>query len=331
VNDPIVSIKNNRILFSPLNWGWGHVTRSIPLLHRLRDQQNEVVICCDEQQENFYRSEFPDAWYIPHAGYPFRFSGNGHWERDIVKTFNALNKARKKEHIIVEDLVKKLNAHLVISDQRYGFYAKSVRSVIISHQLRLPVAKKWSVAQRMNRSLLNEFNEIWIPDNPTHDLSGALSATRWGRKYFIGPQSRLEPSLSHNKPKPYTYLGIVSGPSPYAEHFFEDLIDFTSKQNMPAVIVVPTSIQNVCIARHPQVSIAVQPTVKRLDELFNQSETVISRAGYSTLMDLNAKGKKAILVPTPGQAEQLYLAELHKKKKNWLFVNDLKELFKEIK
>ena len=302
----------------------------MPLLYRLREQQNEVVICCDEQQENFYRSEFPDAWYVPHAGYPFHFSGNGHWEKDMVKTFNSLNKARKKEHIIVEDLVKKLNAHLVISDQRYGFYANAVRSVIISHQLRLPVAKKWSVAQWMNRSLLNKFNEIWIPDTPAHSLSGTLSTTTWGKKYFIGPQSRLEPSLSYNKPKPYTYLGIVSGPSPYAQQFFEELIAFTAKQNEPSVIVVPASILTNCITKYPQVSIVVQPTVKKLDELFNQSETVISRAGYSTLMDLNAKGKKAILVPTPGQAEQLYLADLHKKKENWLFVNDLKELSKEI-
>ena len=36
---------------------------------------------------------------------------------------------------------------------------------------------------------------------------------------------------------------------------------------------------------------------------------VLCRAGYSTLMDLAFFGKKAIFVPTPGQTEQIYLAD----------------------
>jgi UDP-N-acetylglucosamine:LPS N-acetylglucosamine transferase len=35
---------------------------------------------------------------------------------------------------------------------------------------------------------------------------------------------------------------------------------------------------------------------------------VIGRSGYSTIMDLVAMKKKAILIPTPGQTEQEYLA-----------------------
>ena len=40
---------------------------------------------------------------------------------------------------------------------------------------------------------------------------------------------------------------------------------------------------------------------------------LISRSGYSTLMDIAFTGNKALLVPTPGQTEQEYLALLHKK------------------
>ncbi len=36
---------------------------------------------------------------------------------------------------------------------------------------------------------------------------------------------------------------------------------------------------------------------------------IISRAGYTTVMDLTALKKKAILIPTPGQTEQEYLSE----------------------
>ena len=35
---------------------------------------------------------------------------------------------------------------------------------------------------------------------------------------------------------------------------------------------------------------------------------VISRCGYSTVMDLMTLQKKSILIPTPGQTEQEYLA-----------------------
>ena len=42
---------------------------------------------------------------------------------------------------------------------------------------------------------------------------------------------------------------------------------------------------------------------------------VISRSGYTTIMDLVKLQKKAILIPTPGQTEQEYLAEYLNEKK----------------
>ena len=52
-----------------------------------------------------------------------------------------------------------------------------------------------------------------------------------------------------------------------------------------------------------------------LNELICSSEFVIARSGYSTIMDLVQLGKKNILIPTPGQPEQEYLAAfLHSKK-----------------
>jgi predicted glycosyltransferase len=44
-----------------------------------------------------------------------------------------------------------------------------------------------------------------------------------------------------------------------------------------------------------------------LERLILRSEVVLSRPGYSTVMDLRRIGKKAIFVPTPGQTEQEYL------------------------
>jgi UDP-N-acetylglucosamine:LPS N-acetylglucosamine transferase len=52
-----------------------------------------------------------------------------------------------------------------------------------------------------------------------------------------------------------------------------------------------------------------------------QSSLIISRSGYSTIMDLVVLEKKAVLVPTPGQTEQEYLAKLLEKKEHFIFIN----------
>jgi UDP-N-acetylglucosamine:LPS N-acetylglucosamine transferase len=50
-------------------------------------------------------------------------------------------------------------------------------------------------------------------------------------------------------------------------------------------------------------------------DVMRASSVIICRPGYSTLMDLMVLGKKAIVIPTPGQTEQIYLGHyLHARK-----------------
>ena len=46
-----------------------------------------------------------------------------------------------------------------------------------------------------------------------------------------------------------------------------------------------------------------------LKQLMDESEFIISRSGYTTIMDIIALRKKSILIPTPGQSEQEYLGQ----------------------
>jgi hypothetical protein len=46
-----------------------------------------------------------------------------------------------------------------------------------------------------------------------------------------------------------------------------------------------------------------------LAQVLLQSEYIISRSGYTTVMELLSLQKKSILIPTPGQTEQEYLAK----------------------
>jgi predicted glycosyltransferase len=59
-----------------------------------------------------------------------------------------------------------------------------------------------------------------------------------------------------------------------------------------------------------------------INELMCKSEVVIARSGYSTIMDLRKLNKKAILIPTPGQTEQEYLAGFHGNSDQFEFIEE---------
>jgi predicted glycosyltransferase len=54
-----------------------------------------------------------------------------------------------------------------------------------------------------------------------------------------------------------------------------------------------------------------------LKEILLHSEKIICRSGYSTIMDLIRLNKGALLIPTPGQTEQEYLAYYNSGRNNF--------------
>ena len=84
------AIKNQTILLSPLNWGMGHVTRCIAIIHQLLEQKNTVIIACSKEQEEIFRNYFPELLYEKQEGYPFRFTGSGNFEKDLIFRFFPL-------------------------------------------------------------------------------------------------------------------------------------------------------------------------------------------------------------------------------------------------
>lgn len=91
---------------------------------------------------------------------------------------------------------------------------------------------------------------------------------------------------------------IASGPDVYAQQ----LVDIFAE---PGVIVVCAE------------SIITPDGVKRLsgdwlkqDDLIRSAKTIISRSGYSTIMDAYFLDALFEIIPTPGQREQEYLSNL---------------------
>ena len=55
-----------------------------------------------------------------------------------------------------------------------------------------------------------------------------------------------------------------------------------------------------------------------MQEYILKSKLVVCRSGYSGIMDLAVLGKQAVLVPTPSQTEQEYLAQYHSKNNQFI-------------
>ena len=322
----IKSIKNKRILFSPLNWGLRHVTRSIFIIKTLIQQKNEVLIACDEHQKNYYLAQLTKLEYIHLRGFPFSFKGKGNWGIDLMKSYSQLRKQMLYEKQFVIETCKQRSIDIVIADQRLGFCHKEIPSILISHQLKLALPWYYFFAQQFNQKQINRFHHIWIPDEEKSKLSGLLSSGFSQKKSYIGLCSQLIGQNNDDKyEKEFKCLGIVSGPSPYAEQLYKLMIEKLNKSNKSCAIIVPETIFNA-FEKPKSIEVFVQPDLKTLNALINSSNTVISRNGYTTLMDLCVKNKSAILIPTPNQHEQLYLAKLHKNNKKWIFLDEKKFL-----
>ncbi len=305
-------IKKKQILISPLNWGMGHVSRCIPLIDLFLKNENTVFVACNAEQKRILIQYFPHLKFINHDGYPFKFGRNGNFALDLAKQFLPLRSRMKKEKNEVDYLVNLHNIDIVVSDHRYGFRSDAAHSILLCHQLNLPTRNFEEIIQKMHYRFLSLFNEIWVPDTANSDFAGDLSKNKKGFDVeYIGSLSRF--SLYDDEPnKKFDQVIIVSGPTVYAKKFLEDqLLTINANENNVVIIAPKEILTNVSssnlILKSSEDWIAC-------DQIILQSKRIISRCGYSTLMDLIQLKTQFSITPTPGQREQEYLFDLWYKK-----------------
>lgn len=297
-------VKNKRILISPLNWGFGHVSRCVGLIHQLKEQGNFVVLACDNNQRAIFLEYFPELEYVNHEGYPFDFIGDGKFGNELIGAILPLRERLKKERIETEELVQRFNINLVIADHRYGFISSHVPSIFITHQYELPVKWYEIAARKIHGQLMKKFNEIWIMDYEDSRLAGNLSvAPNEVNRTYIGPYSRFS-LYDIPQEKTIEKVIIISGPTVYGQKLLdEQLGDLNSK--------------SVAIIASPEIKIpsginSISKSWKEQDIAIMSASHIVSRSGYSTIMDLELLKTLATLFPTKGQREQEYLYDLHR-------------------
>lgn len=315
----VVKVNKPLILVAPLYWGMGHATRCIPLIREIQNQGADVLLAADEAVLRRVSHSVSGLHLVTLPGMEIRYSNQNPAWLSIFKKLPAFLKSIREEKKKLEHILQEYPVSAIISDNRYGVFSDSIPSILITHQLQPRLPKYLSflnfIPRRFIKKLVSGFDEIWIPDNPALNLSGKLS--RHSNNYkirYTGILSRFEKPLPAFSETETDTLFIISGPEPQAEIFFRLCIRYARKHNLRYKIIAGTAYDG-------NTDIVQSPPDEQFRELVQKSETIICRPGYSTLMDLVVLGRKAVLIPTPGQTEQEYLAEYFSKRWGFPFCN----------
>jgi predicted glycosyltransferase len=308
-------MRKPRILISPLDWGLGHATRCIPIIRELLSHDCDVWLACDGNHKRLLADEFPQLTILEIQGYNISYSksGRGLPLRMISQLPKLLDIISFENHWLkTKNPVYEFDA--IISDNRFGFRNKEIFSVFITHQLAIKTglgALADSIVRSLQFGYIKKFHECWVPDTENkNSLAGELSHPAKLPKTpvrYIGMLSRFDHAPATEIKK--HILVVLSGPEPQRtileKIILKDIINYpysaTVVRGLPGEIKYIPSTENINFYNHL--------TAEELSIEMGKAEFIISRSGYSTIMDLARLQKKSILIPTPGQTEQQYLAK----------------------
>ncbi len=313
--------KKKRILVCPLDWGLGHATRCIPIIRELQNQGAEVIIAADKRPMGLLKNEFPTAEFIVFPGYEISYPGNGNMALQMFKQMPKIISGIYKENQLLQEIIKKHNIDGVVSDNRYGLWSTRIPCIFMTHQIMIKCPGYFKLLEpvlyTINRLFMSRYSQCWIPDfEGSENLSGDLSHEYAlpQNTFFIGPLSRFVLEDDTQKETHFDLLVLLSGPEPQRS-IFEYLI-LKQLLNTELKVLMIRGIPNAKSEMHPNKNIELKSHLNagEMQEAILRSDFILSRPGYSTIMDVVALHKKAAFVPTPGQTEQKYLAAYHQAK-----------------
>ena len=308
-----------KILVAPLDWGLGHATRCVPVIREFLAQGAEVEIAVVKANAAFFREAFPGLRQRLAPGYNVvypKFGANmGLW---LLKNTAHLNAVMRYEHRYAEEMVSRHGYDILFSDNRFAFYSKNAYNVYMTHQRRIAFPPALSafegVGIRWHEARMRHFDEVWVPDEAEiPGYAGALSHLQSRSESnikFVGPLSRFSVDMAKSSSGAHKYssVAVVSGVEPARSRFESSLREIL--RALPG--------RHLMILGKPQVphrswienniDFCTQLPTEAFAEAVCSADWVISRGGYSTVMDMACLGARCIFVPTPGQYEQLVLA-----------------------
>lgn len=311
-----------KILISPLNWGLGHATRDIAIMRVLEQEGHDLSVAASGAALNLLKKEFPNATFCTVKDYSSPYTSKGFSISKFIAKIPAMIKQIQKEHQIIEQMISNNTYDLVISDNRFGVYSQKTPSIFISHQLRSNVPKEVELLERMTE-LFNEyyhkrFERVIVADNPpgktslTGKLGKANRPVTQQKVYYAGILSSIE---RRDVPEDIDYLVSISGPQEQKQGFKEPILKQITDIPGKKIVLLGepgNSTQQYLDADTQVIGYADR---NEMADLMNRSRCIITRSGYTSVMEIAELEKKyCLFVPTPGQTEQEYLSKLYEEK-----------------
>lgn len=298
------------ILVAPLNWGLGHATRCIPIIRELEKNGYTPILASDGVALQLLQKEFPHLQALELPSYEIEYAKNGaDFKWKLIKNSPKMIEAIFAEKKLVKKWIAEYNLQGIISDNRLGVYSKKISSVFMTHQLNVLSGKTTWISSKLHQHFIKKFTECWIPDiqeNP--NLTGKLGHLKNSSLHlkYLGPLSRLE---KKELPIKFDLMVILSGPEPQRTFLEEKLVKEIQSFDGKILFIKGIIESEQKTAQVENVTYYNFMTSSEIETAFNESETVLCRSGYTTVMDLAKLQKKAFFIPTPGQFEQEYLAK----------------------
>jgi uncharacterized protein (TIGR00661 family) len=313
------------VLICPLDWGIGHATRCVPVIRKFIANGYEVIIAADGRPLEFLKREFPSLRTIVFRGIKITYQKGGYMFARMLGLAPRYLRSLRTEHRFLESLLEKEKIDLVVSDNRFGLWTKKCPSILITHQcnIRIPFnsALLTKIVNRINHRFIRRFNECWIPDFELHNgLAGKLSHPPVPdiKSLYLGSLSRF----SFDQPYPeqagvpiLDVLVSLSGPEPQRTIFENKILQQLKTTTLKGIVIRGLTEEDKSYNLTENIRVYSHLETRQLKSVMLNTEVIICRSGYSSIMDIVTVGKRAIFIPTPGQPEQEYLARYMMDKK----------------
>jgi uncharacterized protein (TIGR00661 family) len=318
--------QRKKVFISPLNWGLGHATRLLPLIKYLLNKNYVVYIGASGRSRDVLKQEVKDCIFVDFPGYPIKYPKTRFFvTRFMLIILPQMLQAMRKEQLRLRILHQQHDFDVIISDNRFSLALQGVKSLLISHQLRYklpwPLKQMEWLPEYFNFLHFKKYNKIIVPDRDDRiSLSGELShKMRYlpGNKlYYMGIITELEENVN-DQSDIIDYLILISGPEPQRTKFEKIILNQISKLEGRVIVALGIPERNYKI-RIGRAEVYTYLNRLKISSYMRRAKLIISRPGYTTVMEMMASGKRGLFIPTPGQIEQMYLAKYYMDN-NWCY------------
>ena len=306
-----------KALVAPLDWGLGHATRCAPIVREFLEKGCDVELAVTRGNAAILREMFPDVRQRLAPSYNIVYPKHGYnmafW---LLKNSAHLRAVMRAEHHYAEEMVERHGYDILVSDNRFAFRSRKAKSVYMTHQCRIAFPKMFRMFEAFgaawHASVMSRFDEVWVPDVPEFPgYAGSLShVERCPRPLkFVGPLSRFAMlPLTQSTEKDLNIVAVVSGVEPARSRFASRLSSVLPQIPGKHVVILGKPASSLKTWTAGNVTFYNHLPTQEFADVISRAGWVISRGGYSTVMDMAVLGAKCIFVPTPGQYEQVVLA-----------------------